>query len=119
MVPSFLCRDPYRTEDSRPWPLGSGSRRAYPARLGDVQHDAVRAPKLHLHVGTMVVAHSESLFDVAAPLGAGRGELVEDRLETLDLEAAVVDAAETTASLDAGRLIVLAIQDGQGHVAIA
>src|SRR6266567_1224573 len=72
-----------------------------------------------LRGSAMVVAHSESLFDVVAPLGAGGGELVEDRLETLDLEADVVDAAETTAALDASRLIVLEIQDGQVDVAIA
>src|SRR5438477_11075329 len=97
-------------------PLGPDARRADPARLGAVEHDAVRAPKIRLDVGAMVVANAQGLLDVVAPLGAGGSELVEDRLETLDLEADVMDAAEAAAALDAGRLIVLEVEDGEVDV---
>src|SRR5882672_3187738 len=90
-----------------------------PAGLRNVEHDAVRTAILHLDVRAMVVADAEGLLDVVPALRAGRGELVEDGLEALDLEADVMDAAEASAALDAGRLIVLEVQDGQVDVAVA
>ena len=66
----------------------------------------------------MVVANAQGLLDVVAPLGAGGSELVEYRLETLDLEADVMDAAEAAAALDARRLIVLEIENREVDVAV-
>src|SRR5712692_6940576 len=92
-----------------------------PARLRDVDHDAVGAVVLHLDVAVLVlpIADSEGLVDVMARLRARRGQPLGDGLEAFDLEADVMDAAEALAALDSGHRVVLEIQDGQIEVAVA
>src|SRR5713226_3248016 len=92
-----------------------------PARLRDVDHDAVGAVVLHLDVAVLVlpIADSEGLVDVMARLRARRGQPLGDGLEAFDLEADVMDTAEALAALDSGHRVVLEIQDGQIEVAVA
>src|SRR6266849_5444064 len=101
--------------------LDAESGRADPARLRDVDHDAVGAVVLHLDVAVLVlpIPDSEGLVDVMARLRARRGQPLGDGLEAFDLEADVMDAAEALAALDSGHRVVLEIQDGQIEVAVA
>src|SRR5438046_5317821 len=93
---------------------------ADPARLRDVEHDAVGARVLHLDVVlALAVGHAERLLDIHATRGAGGRELVGDGRHVFDLEADVVDAREALAALDARRLIVLEAQDGEVDVSVA
>src|SRR2546430_11934988 len=60
-----------------------------------------------------------SLVDVVTARDAGLRQLLGDRLEALDLEADMVDAAVTLASLGPGHLIVLEVENRQVEIAVA
>src|SRR5262245_62378734 len=94
--------------------LRAEAARADPAGLGDVDHHAVGAAVLHLHVGVMDAGHpdAEGAVDVVAGLGPGRRQLLLDLLEVLDLEADAVAAAPVLAALHACHLVVLEVVDG-------
>src|SRR5215470_9748765 len=94
---------------------------ADPARLGDVDGDTIRRGVLHLDVAgpVPVLAHAERLVDVIAGLGAGVLQPLGDRLEALDLEADVMDAAPARTALHAGDRVVLEVEDRQVEVAVA
>src|SRR6267378_6788071 len=94
---------------------------ADPAALRDVDGDPVRTDVLHLDVGGSMgaVAHAERLVDVVPRYGPGRLQALGDRLQALDLEADVVDAAPARAALDAGDCVVLEIEDRQIDVTVA
>src|SRR5262245_43392218 len=92
-----------------------------PAGFGDVEHDVVGAGVLDLDVavGLAAAAEGERLVDVVAARGAGGRELVRDRLQALDLEAHVVDAAPCLAAVGAGGRVVLEVEDRQVDVTVA
>src|SRR5262249_11917065 len=92
-----------------------------PARLGDVDHHAVRAPGPPPDRRVMDAGHpdAEGAVDVVAGLGPGRRQLLLDLLEVLDLEADVVDAAPVLAALHAGHVVVLEVENGQVEIAVA
>src|SRR6516164_1679176 len=94
---------------------------ADPARLGDVDGDTIRRGVLHLDVAgpVPVLAHAERLVDVIAGLGAGVLQPLGDRLEALDLEADVMDAAPARTAFHAGDRVVLEVEDRQVEVAVA
>src|SRR4029453_16857368 len=94
---------------------------ADPAGLGDVDRHAVGTRVLHLDVAVpvAVLTDSERLVDVFAGLGPGVLQPPGDRLQALDLEADVMDAAPARAALDPGDRIVLEVQDRQVEVAVA
>src|SRR6266508_452363 len=96
-------------------PLGPEARGADPARLGDVEHDPVRAAVLHLDVALMLaaLADSQRLVDVIAAPRTGRAQLPGDGLQALDLKADVMDAGVVLASLDPGRRVILEVEDRQ------
>jgi hypothetical protein len=93
-------------------------RRAEPAGLRHIEHDAVRSGPLHLDVALCARRDAERLLDVMAAARSGCGEPLGDRIEALDLKADVVDAGEVLAALAPGRRIVLEIEDGEVDVAI-
>src|SRR5438552_5258626 len=92
-----------------------------PASLGDVDRHAVGTGVLHLDVTVPVamLADSESLVDVVAGLGPGVLQPLGDRLQALDLEADVMDAAPARAALDSGDCVVLEVQDRQVEIPVA
>src|SRR5690349_2556156 len=92
--------------------------RAEPAGLRHVEHDAVRSGPLHLDIALGVRADAERLLDVMTAARSGFGEPLRDRLEALDLKADVVDAGEALAALDAGRRVVLEVEDGEVDVPV-
>src|SRR5206468_4011524 len=103
--------------------LGSKVRRADPARLGDVDGDAVGAAVLHLDVAVAlcaagVAAHAERLVDVVAARRVRGGEPLGGVVEIVDLEAEVMDAGPVLAPLDAGHLVVLELEDGEVDLAV-
>src|SRR5439155_26538146 len=75
-----------------------------PAGLGHVDHHAVGPAVLDLDVAAVAatVPDPEGLVHVVARLGARLFELLGDRLQALDLEADVMDAAPALAPLDTG-----------------
>src|SRR6185369_14186092 len=82
---------------------------ADPAGLGDVHRHAVGPGVLHLDVAVpiAVLPDAEGLVDVLAGLGSGILQPLGDRLQALDLEADVVDAAPARTALDTGDRVVL------------
>src|SRR5262245_10669633 len=66
-----------------------------------------------------VLADAERLVDVLAGLGPGVLQPLGDRLEALDLEADVMNAAPARAALHAGDRVVLEVEDRQVEVAVA
>src|SRR5262249_39681203 len=61
---------------------------------------------------------AERLLDVVTASRPCGGEPLGDRLQALDLKADVVDSGEALAAFDAGRCIVLEIEDGEVDVAV-
>src|SRR5262245_57312965 len=110
----FRTQQRRRTAHSR-W---AETRRADPAGLRNIEHDAIRAAVLHLYVGVTPVAHPESLVDIITTPGASRSELLTDRLQAFDLKADVVNATVGFAPLDARGDVVLEIEDRQVDVAV-
>src|SRR5262245_6639028 len=89
-----------------------------PARLRDVEHDAVRSGPLDLDVAFRVRPDAERLLDVVTAARPDGGEPLGDRVEALDLKADVMDAAETLAALAAGRRVILEVEDSEADVAV-
>src|SRR5215813_683112 len=94
---------------------------ADPARFRDLDHDVVGTAVLHLYVGVplLAVPDAQGLVDVVARLRAGGGEALGDRLQAVDLEADVMDAAPALAPLHPRGLVVLELEDGEVEVAVA
>src|SRR5262245_5870932 len=94
---------------------------ADPARLRDIDHDVVGAAVLHLHVGVALLAvpDAQGLVDVVARLRAGGGEALGNRLEAVDLEADVMDAAPALAALHSRGLVGLELEDSEVEIAVA
>src|SRR2546425_6904724 len=92
-----------------------------PARLGDVDRDPVGGVVLHLDVRVAVagVADPEGLVDVVAWRRPGALQPLGDRLQALDLETDVVDAAPAGAALDPGDRVILEVEDREVDVAVA
>src|SRR5262245_24316003 len=92
-----------------------------PAGLGHVDGDAIRRGVLHLDVAgpVTILPDAERLVDVVARLGPGVLKPLRDRLEALDLEADVMDAAPARTALHSGDRVVLEVEDRQVEVAVA
>src|SRR5262245_47529375 len=66
----------------------------------------------------MLPAHPERLVHVVTALRASRLQPLRDRLEALDLEPDVVDAAPVLAALDSSHRVILEVEDGQVEIAV-
>src|SRR5262245_5562059 len=67
----------------------------------------------------LMPAHAEGPIHIIPTPSAARGQPLGNGLKAFDLEADVMDAAELLPPFDAGRLVVLEVQDGQIDVAVA